>query len=48
MGGRRALLEQEESIGGMLKTIRSLAGNEGDAVVGTAVFKEYSGNEVPW
>ena len=42
MGGVGAILEPEESIGGMLKVIRSL--NEAD----TGKFYQYDGNIVPW
>jgi len=42
MGGEGAVLEPEESISGMLKTIHAL--KESD----TAKFYTYDGSEVPW
>lgn len=42
MGGDGAILEPEESIGGMLKTVRGL--KEGD----NGKFFTYDGSEVPW
>ena len=42
MGGEGAVLEPEDSIGGMLKTIHGLGENE------TAKFYEHSGKEVSW
>lgn len=42
MGGEGAVLEPEESIKGMLKTIHGL--KEGE----TAKFFQYDGEEIPW
>lgn len=46
MGGRGAVLEQEESIGGMLKVVEKVKAD--DSHVGKARFYEYNGNESPW
>ncbi|KPI35648.1 C-factor [Cyphellophora attinorum] len=48
MGGPRAVLEQEESIGGMLKVILEEAEGKGKGDVGKAVFRQYDGKVVPW
>jgi len=42
MGGEGAVLEPETSIGGMLKTLKSVGLEE------SGKFYEYSGKEVPW
>jgi len=42
MGGEGAILEPEESIGGMLKTIHNLKDED------TGKFYTYTGEEVPW
>lgn len=42
MGGEGAILEPEESIGGMLKTIHGLGESD------TAQFYTYTGEKVPW
>jgi NAD(P)-dependent dehydrogenase (short-subunit alcohol dehydrogenase family) len=42
LGGVGAILEPEESIGGMLKVLRGLKPED------TAKFYHYSGNEIPW
>jgi len=42
MGGEGAMVEQEDSVGGMSKCLQGL--KEGD----TAKFFDYSGTVVPW
>jgi len=42
MGGSGAILEKEESIGGMLKTIHKVGEKE------SGRFYTYTGEEVPW
>jgi hypothetical protein len=46
MGGPRAQLEQDVSIGGMLKVIEQVRADDG--YLGTCKFFQYDGKEVPW
>jgi hypothetical protein len=46
MGGPRAQLEQNVSIGGMLKVLDQVRGDE--KYLGKAKFFQYDGKEVPW
>ena len=46
MGGEGAMLEPEVSIGGMLRTIERVGGQEGEGDSGK--FYTYTGEEVPW
>lgn len=46
MGGQAAVLEQEESISGVLKVVEKVKADDGH--VGKARFYEYNGQESPW
>lgn len=48
MGGEGALIEAEESIGGMLRVVERVREGKDGGEVGKARFYTYDGSEVPW